>query len=124
MNQDPRDRFGARDALGIVASQVDDGALPLMCESVFESAQFALMLIQAKFAGADSPEAALRVRGVDAAAGMVLLDVRVRGATVPVGSLPVSNFTPQQGESLVPFLARAVSALLDVCKSKALHLAA
>jgi len=45
MNQDLRDRFEARDAFGIVSSQVDDGALPLMCESAFESAQFALMLI-------------------------------------------------------------------------------
>jgi len=124
MNKDPRDRFGARDALGIVSSQVDDGTLPLMCESVFESAQFALMLIQTKFAGADSAESALRVHGVDAAAGTVLLDVRVRGVVIPIDSLPVTHFTPQQGESLVPFLARAVSALLSVCNSKALRLAA
>jgi hypothetical protein len=33
MNQDLRDRFEARDAFGIVSSQVADGALPLMCES-------------------------------------------------------------------------------------------
>jgi len=45
MNQDLRERFETRDAFGIVSSQVDDGALPLMCESAFESAQFALMLI-------------------------------------------------------------------------------
>ena len=43
MNQDLRNRFEARDAFGIVSSQVDDGALPLMCESVFESAQFAVL---------------------------------------------------------------------------------
>jgi len=114
MNQDLRDCFEARDAFGIVSSQVADGALPLMCESVFESAQFALMLIhQAQSAGRGLAESTLRVRAVDAASGMVLLDSRLGGSTVPVNGLPVSCFTPEPGESLVPFLVRAGLALLD-----------
>ena len=114
MNQDLRDRFEARDAFGIVSSQVADGALPLMCESVFESAQFALMLIhQAQSAGRGLAESTLRVRAVDAASGTVLLDSRLGGSTVPVNGLPVSCFTPEPGESLVPFLVRAGLALLD-----------
>jgi len=122
MNQDLRNRFEARDAFGIVSSQVADGALPLMCESVFESAQFALMLIhQAQSAGRGLAESTLRVRGVDAASGMVLLDSRLGGSTVPVnGLLPVSCFTPEPGESLVPFLVRAALALLDVYDSTVL----
>ena len=108
MNQDLRNRFEARDAFGIVSSQVADGALPLMCESVFESAQFALMLIhQAQSAGRGLAESTLRVRAVDAASGTVLLDSRLGGSTVPVNGLPVSCFTPEPGESLVPFLVRA-----------------
>jgi hypothetical protein len=125
MNQDLRDSFEARDAFGIVSSQVDDRALPLMCESVFESAQFALMLIhQAQSAGRGLAESRLRVRAVDAASGMVLLDSRWGGSTVPVNGLPVSCFTPEPGESLVPFLVRAVLALLDVYHSMLLPLAA
>jgi hypothetical protein len=118
MNQDLRDRFEARDAFGIVSSQVDDGALPLMCESAFESAQFALMLIhQAQSARRGLVESTLRVRGVDAATGTVLLDSRLGGSTAPVDGLPVSCFTPEQGESLVPFLVRATLALLDTYDS-------
>jgi hypothetical protein len=125
MNQDLRDRFEARDAFGIVSSQVADGALPLMCESVFESAQFALMLIhQAQSAGRGLAESTLRVRAVDAASGMVLLDSRLGGSTVPVNGLPVSCFTPEPGESLVPFLVRAGLALLDVYDSMVLPEAA
>ena len=124
MNQDLRGRFDARDALGIVSSQVDDGALPLMCESVFESAQFALMLIhQAQSAGGGVHEAMLRVRALDAASGIVLLDWRM-GSTVPANGLPASCFTPEPGESLVPFLVRGVSVLLDVYDSRALPRAA
>jgi hypothetical protein len=115
MNKDLRDRFEARDAFGIVTSQVEDGALPLMCESVFESAQFALMLIQeAQSAGRGLAQSTLRVRGVDAASGLVLLDSRAGGSTVPVNGLPVSCFIPQPGESLVPFLVRAATALMDL----------
>ena len=67
MNQDLLNRFEARDAFGIVSSQVDDGALPLMCESVFESAQFALMPIyQAQSAGRGLTESTPRVGGVNA----------------------------------------------------------
>jgi len=125
MNQDLRDCFEARDAFGIVSSQVADGALPLMCESVFESAQFALMLIhQAQSAGRGLAESTLRVRAVDAASGMVLLDSRLGGSTVPVNGLPVSCFTPEPGESLVPFLVRAGLALLDVYDSMVLPEAA
>jgi len=125
MNQDLRNRFEARDAFGIVSSQVADGALPLMCESVFESAQFALMLIhQAQSAGRGLAESTLRVRAVDAASGMVLLDSRLGGSTVPVNGLPVSCFTPEPGESLVPFLVRAGLALLDVYDSMVLPEAA
>lgn len=118
MNQDLRDRFEARDAFGIVSSQVDDGALPLMCESAFESAQFALMLIhQAQSAGRGLAESSLRVSGVDAAAGMVLFDSRLSGTSAPVTGLPVSCFTPEPEESLVPFLVRAAVALLDAYDS-------
>ena len=118
-------RFEARDAFGIVSSQVDDGALPLMCESAFESAQFALMLIhQAQSAGRGLAGSTLRVRAVDVASGMVLLDSRQGGSTVPVNGLPVSCFTPEPGESLVPFLVRAALALLDVYDSMALPKAA
>ena len=125
MNQDLRDCFEARDAFGIVSSQVADGALPLMCESVFESAQFALMLIhQAQSAGRGLAESTLRVRAVDAASGTVLLDSRLGGSTVPVNGLPVSCFTPEPGESLVPFLVRAGLALLDVYDSMVLPEAA
>jgi len=125
MNQDLRDRFEARDAFGIVSSQVDDGALPLMCESVFESAQFALMLIrQAQSAGRGLAESTLRIRAVDAASGMVLLDSRLGGSTVPVNGLSVSCFTPEPGESLVPLLVRAALALLDVYDSMVLPEAA
>ena len=125
MNQDLRDRFEARDAFGIVSCQVDDGRLPLMSESVFESAQFALMLIhQAQSPGQGLAESTLRVRGVDAASGMVLLDSRLGDLTVPVDGLPVSCFTPEPGESLVPFLVRAVSALLETYDSLALPAAA
>jgi len=125
MNQDLRNRFEARDAFGIVSSQVDDGALPLMCESVFESAQFALMLIhQAQSAGHGLNETMLRVRAVDAASGTVLLDWRTDGSTVPTFSLPAWCFSPEPDESLVPFLVRAVSALFDVYDSMALPLAA
>ena len=125
MNQDLRDRFEARDAFGIVSSQVDDGALPLMCESVFESAQFALMLIrQAQSAWRGLAESTLRIRAVDAASGMVLLDSRLGGSTVPVNGLSVSCFTPEPGESLVPLLVRAALALLDVYDSMVLPEAA
>ena len=125
MNQDLRDRFEARDAFGIVSSQVDDGALPLMCESVFESAQFALMLIrQAQSAGRGLAESTLRIRAVDAASGMVLLDSRLGESTVPVHGLSVSCFTPVPGESLVPFLVRAALALLGVYDSMVLPEAA
>jgi hypothetical protein len=125
MNQDLRDSFEARDAFEIVSSQVDDRALPLMCESAFESAQFALMLIQqAQSAGRGLAESRLRVRAVDAASGMVLLDSRRGGSTVSVNGLPVSCFTPAPGESLVPFLVRSVLALLDVYHSMVLPLAA
>jgi hypothetical protein len=125
MNQDLRDRFEARDAFGIVSSQVDDGALPLMCESAFESAQFALMLIhQAQSAGRGLAASTLRVCGLDVASGMVLLESRNGGSVVPVDGLPESCFTPQQGESLTPFLVRAVSALLDTYHSLTLLRAA
>jgi len=125
MNEDLRDRFEARDAFGVVSSQVDDGPLSLMCESVFESAQFALMLIhQAQSAGRGLPETTLRVRAVDAASGMVILDSPTGGSTAPTNGLAVSCFTPDPDESLVPFLVRAVSALFDVYDSAALPLAA
>ena len=124
MNHDPRDRSEALDAFAIVSSQVQDGRLPLMCESAFESAQFALMLVHAQSVGRGLPEAMLRVNSVDATSGKVLLDARLDGQTVPVARVPVSNFTPRAGESLVPFLVRAVSALLDVYDSGALPLAA
>jgi hypothetical protein len=118
MNHELRDRFEARDAYGIVSLQVDDGALPLMCESPFESAQFALMLIhQAQSAGRGLAESTLRVRGVDAASGTVLLDARLDGSTSPIDGLPVSCFTPEPGESLVPFLVRATLVLLDTYDS-------
>jgi hypothetical protein len=57
-------------------------------------------------------ETMLRVRAVDAASGMVLLDSRMG-----VKGLRVSCFTPEPGETLVPFLMRATSALLDVYDS-------
>jgi hypothetical protein len=108
MNQDLLDRFEARDAFGIVSSQVDDGALPLMCESAFESAQFALMLIhQAQSAGRGLAESTLRIHAVDAASGMVLLDSRRGGSTVPVTGL-----------------VRAAIALLDLYDSMVLPEAA
>jgi hypothetical protein len=125
MNQDLRDCFEARDAFGIVSSQVDDGPLSLMCESVFESAQFALMLIhEAQSAGPAPAESTLLIRAVDAVAGTVLLDSRIGGSTVPVDALAVSSFTPEQGESLVPFLVRAATALLDAYDSMVLPEAA
>ena len=125
MNQDLRNRFEARDAFGIVSSQVDDGALPLMCESVFESAQFALMPIyQAQSAGRGLTESTPRVGGVNAVSGMVLLDSRLAESTVPVHGLSVSCFTPVPGESLVPFLVRAALALLGVYDSMVLPEAA
>ena len=118
MNQDLRNLFETRDAFGIVSSQVDDGALPLMCDSVFESAQFALMLIhQAQSAGRGLAESTLSVSSVDSASGMVLLDSRLGESTVPVHGLSVSCFTPVPGESLVPFLVRAWLALLDLYDS-------
>ena len=125
MNQDLRDQFEARDAVGIVTAQVDDGPLSLMCGSAFESAQFALMLIhEAQSAGRVLPETTLRVLAVDAASGTVLLDSRSDGFTVPVSGIPVSCFTPEPGESLVPFLVRATTALLDVYDSTVLPAAA
>ena len=125
MNLDLRDRFEARDAFGIVSSQVDDGRLPLMCESAFESAQFAMMLIhQAQSAGPRPAEWTLLIRAVDAELGMVLLDSRWGESTVPVDGLAVSCFTPELGESLVPFLVRAATALLDVYDSMVLPEAA
>ena len=118
MNQELRQRFEARDAFGIVSSQVDDGALTVMCESVFESAQFALMLIhEAQSAGRGPVEATLRVCGVDAVSGLVLLESRRDRTTVPVHGLPTSLFVPEPGESLVPFLVRAASALLETYDS-------
>lgn len=122
MNHELHELFEARDAYGIVASQVDDGRLPIMCESVFECAQFALMLIhQAASAGRRRAEAQLRVRGVDLASGIVLLDSRVGGATRPVEGIPVSCFTPVEGETLVPFLVRAAQALLQAYDSLVLE---
>jgi hypothetical protein len=125
MNQDLQGLFEARDAFGIVSTQVEDGALPLMTESAFESAQFALMLIhEAQSAGREACDSTLRVSGEDAESGTVLLDVRQDGFTVPVEGLPVSCFTPEPDESLVPFLVRGVSALLDMYDSTVLPLAA
>ncbi len=125
MDQHLRDRFEARDAWGVVSTQVDDGALPVMCESVFESAQFALMLIhQAQSAGRGATEWTLRVRGVDSASGTVLLDSRLGGSAVPAHGLPASCFVPEPGESLVPFLVRGVSALFAVYESVLLPRAA
>ena len=115
MNQDLRDRFEARDAFGIVSSQVDNGALPLMCESVFESAQFALMLLhQARSAG----------RGVTRRSSAYAAWTRHQGWSSGVKGLRVSCFTPEPGETLVPFLMRATSALLDVSDSIVLSEAA
>jgi hypothetical protein len=125
MNQDLRDRFEARDAFGIVTAQVDDGPLSLMCESAFESAQFALMLIhQAQSAGRVLAETTLRILAVDDVTNTVLIDSRLDGLTVPVSGIPVSYFTPEPGESLVPFLVRAATALLDVHGSTVLPEAA
>lgn len=125
MNQGLRDRFEARDAAGIVSAQMDDGPLPIMCESVSESAQFALMLIHQAQSGARVPsEWALRVRGVDAGSQTVLLDSRLGTLTRPVAGLPASCFVPEPGESLSPFLVRAVSALLDSYDAVALPVAA
>jgi hypothetical protein len=125
MNHELHGLFEARDAFGIVSSQVDDGRLTLMCESVFESAQFALMLIdQAQSAGRGPAESHLRVRGVDLSSGIVLLDSRVDGSTHPVDGLPVSSFIPTEGETLVPFLVRAVESLLEAYDSTVLQGAA
>jgi hypothetical protein len=125
MNQYLRDRFEVRDAAGIVSAQMEDGPLPMMCESVSESAQFALMLIHQAQSGARVPaEWTLRVRGVDAASQTVLLESRIGAVVLPVDGLPTSCFVPQPGESLSPFLVRAVSALLDSYDAVALPVAA
>jgi len=125
MNQELRDRYDARDAFGIVSAQVDDGALPLMCESVFESAQFALMLInEARSAGRRPVATSLCVRGVDEGSATVLLDARRGGPAATVAGLPVSFFTPDPTETLVPFLVRGVQALLDMSDTLELSAAA
>ena len=122
MNQALRDCYDAGDARGIVATQVDDGPLTVMCSSAYESAQFALMLIhEAEFAGHRPGATTLRVREVDEASGTVLVDSPLGGTAA---GLPSSHFVPQPDESLVPFLVRAVQALLDVSESLGLSAAA
>lgn len=125
MNQYLRDLFEARDAAGIVTAQRDDGRLPLMCGSVFESAQYALMLIhESQQESTLHTEATLRVAGLDYESQTVLLDSRIDGVVFPVDSLPWSVFVPVEGESLHPFLIRAVSALLDSHDTQVLPVAA
>lgn len=115
MNRELRDCFDARDAFRIVATQVDDGPLTVMCESAYESAQFALMLIhEAEFAGQRPGATTLTVRSVDEASGTVLLDSPLGGT---VARLPMSSFTPEPGETRVPFLVRAAQSLLDLYES-------
>lgn len=115
MNKDLRDRFDARDAPAIVSWQMDDSRRTLMCESVLESAQFALMLIQqAQQCSRGLAEWTLRVRGVDETAGLVLLDWRRGSVAFPVDGLDVAHFVPVFGESMHPFLIRGVTALLAV----------
>ncbi len=125
MNEDLRRKFEARDAAGIVSSQVDDGPLPVMCESAFEVAQFALMLIhQAQSSGHGPAESMLRVCGVDEVSHRVALETRLDGLPVQVEGLPVSCFVPGPGESLAPFLERAVSELLSAYDGSVVRLAA
>ena len=125
MNEDIREKFEARDAAGIVLSQVDDGPLPVMCESAFEVAQFALMLIhQAQSGGCGPAESTLRVCGVDAVSHMVALESRMGRVAVPVRGLPVSCFVPEPGESLAPLLVRAVTDLLGAYDGSVVQLAA
>jgi hypothetical protein len=124
MNQYLRDRFEARDAAGIVTAQMDDGRLPLMCESVFESAQFALMLIHQAQQESRRVVRMLRVAGIDFGSQRVLLETRIGTVVFPVDSLPFSVFVPVEGESLHPFLIRAVSALLDSHDTQAVSAAA
>lgn len=109
-----RSKFEARDAVGIVALQVDDGPLPVMASDPLEVARFATMLVHEAQGEGRVPELTVRVKGLCVESRTVALVVvdgrRVCGDVV----LPVGVFEPVLGESMVPFLVRVVGRVLGV----------
>ena len=110
-----RTKFDAADAAAIVAMQVDDGPLPVMAAHPLEVAQFALILIdEARAHGAQPDEQRVVARGLDTNAQVVTVDVRIERVTDATHQVPVRLLEPELGETMVPFLTRAVRTMLGL----------